>query len=192
MLFRQKTGVHFGYRRKTFRLHSLLVNVCFLFFFLRFLSKECCLNNVSFKWLLSKFYIIFCMPSAFVFSFIGYLISTNIATLLWTYEDENFNTSNVILSMSSRTLQLLIQTLNVNKNNQIKWYGQGRRWRILWISFQLAVLLKLFIHMTFAKSLWKSELAELFRIPCFCQRLLVIIIGYEDFLSLNLHVIRMS
>ena len=164
----------------------------FAFFFLRFLSKECCLNNVSFKWLLSKFYIIFSMPSAFVFSFVGYLISTNMATLLWTYEDENFNTSNVILSMSSRTLQLLIQTLNVNKNYQIKWYGQGRRRRILWISFPLAVLLKLFIHMTFAKSLWKSELAELFRIPCSCGSLLVFIIGCDYFLPLNLHVIRMS
>ena len=132
------------------------------------------------------------MPSAFVFSFVGYLISTNMATLLWTYEDENFNTSNVILSMSSRTLQLLIQTLNVNKNYQIKWYGQGRRRRILWISFQLAVLVKLFIHMTFATSLWKSELAELFRIPCSCGSLLVVIIGWDYFLPLNLHVIRMS
>ena len=160
--------------------------------FLQFVSKECCLNNASFKGLLSKFYIIFSIPSAFVFSFIGYLISTNMATLLWTYEDEKFNTSNVILSMSSRTLQPLTQTPNVNKNYQIKWYGQGWRRRLLWISFQLAVLLKLFIHITFSKSLRKSELAELFRIPCSFGRLLVVIIGYEDFLSLNLHIKRMS
>ena len=58
--------------------------------------------------------------------------------------------------MSSRTPQLLIQTLNVNKNYQIKRYGQGRRRRPLWISFQLTVLLTLFIHMTFAKSLVKK------------------------------------
>ena len=94
--------------------------------------------------------------------------------------------------MFSRTLQLLIETLNVNKNDQIKWYGQGRRRRLLWISFQLTVLLKLFIHMTFVKSLWKSELAELFRIPCSCRRSLVVIEGCENFLSLNLYVIRMS
>ena len=112
--------------------------------------------------------------------------------VLWTYEDKKFNTSNVVLSMSSRTLQLLIPTLNVNKNYQIKWYGQGRRRRLLWISFQLVVSLKLFIHMTFAKSLWKSGLAELFRITCSCERLLFVIIDYENFLSLNLHVIRMS
>ena len=60
------------------------------------------------------------MPSAFGFSFIGYLISTNMASLLGTYEDEKFNTSDVILSLSSRTLQLLTPTLNVNKNYQIK------------------------------------------------------------------------
>ena len=173
-------------------LDRIFPSKCLLSSFLQFLSKEWCLNNVSFKWLLSKFYIIFSMPSAFVFSFIGYLISTNIATLLWTYEGEKFNTSNVILSMSSRTLKLLIETPNVNKNYQVKWYGQGRRRRILWISFHLVVLLKLFIYMTFAKSLWKCELAELFRIPCSCGRLLVVIIGCEDFLSLNLHVIRMS
>ena len=129
-------------------LDRIFPSKCLLSSFLQFLSKECCLNNISFKWLLSKFYIIFSMPSVFVFGFIGYLISTNMATLLWTYEDKKFNTSNVILSMSSRTLQLLIQTLNVNKNYQIKWYGQGRRRRILWISIHLAVLLKLFIHMT--------------------------------------------
>ena len=38
----------------------------------------------------------------------------------------------------------------------------------------------------------KSELAELFRIPCSCGRSLVVIIGYENFLPLNLYVIRMS
>ena len=27
-----------------------------------------------------------------------------------------------------------------------KWFGQGRRRRLLWVSFQLSVLLKLFIH----------------------------------------------
>ena len=58
--------------------------------------------------------------------------------------------------MSSRTPQLLTQTLNVNKNYQMKRYGQGRRRRLLWISFQLTVLLTLFIHMTFAKSLVKK------------------------------------
>ena len=114
---------------------------------------------LSSKWLLSKLYIIFSMHSALDFSFIGYLISTNMASLLWTYEDEKFNTFHVILSMFYRTLQFLIQTLNVNKNYQIKSYGQGRRRRLLWISFQLAVLFKLFIHMRFAKSLWKIEQA---------------------------------
>ena len=122
---------------------------------------------------------------------IGYLVSTNMASLLWTYKDEKFDTSNFNL-MSSRTLQLLIQTLNVNKNYQIKWYGQGRRKKILWISFQLTVLLKFFIRMVFVKSLWKSELTELFWISCFCGRSLVVIIGCENFLSLNLCVIRMS
>ena len=39
---------------------------------------------------------------------------------------------------------------------------------------------------------WKSELAELFRIPCSCGRSLVVIKGCENFLSLNLYVIRMS
>ena len=147
---------------------------------------------LSSKWLLSKLYIIFSMHSALDFSFIGYLISTNMASLLWTYEDEKFNTFHVILSMFYRTLQFLIQTLNVNKNYQIKSYGQGRRRRLLWISFQFAVLFELFIHMRFAKSLWKIELAELFRIHCSCGRLLVVIIDCENFLSLNLQVIRTS
>ena len=53
--------------------------------------------------------------------------------------------------MSSRTPQLLIQTLNVNKNYQMERYGQGRRRWFLWISYQLTVLLTLFIHMTFVK-----------------------------------------
>ena len=86
-----------------------------------------------------------------------YLASTNMECLLWTNED---------YLLSSRTLQLLIQSLNINKNYQMKWNGQGRRRRLLWFSFQLTILHKLFIHMTFIKSLWKSELAVLFRIPC--------------------------
>ena len=130
------------------------------------------------------------MPSALGFNFIGYLISTNKASLLWTYEDEKLDASNVILC-SAELPQLLIQTLNVDKNYKIKWYGQGRRRRLLWISFQLAVSLKIFIQMAFSRSLLKSGLAELLRIPYFCRRSLVLIIGCKDFLSLNLYVIRM-
>ena len=61
--------------------------------------------------------------------------------------------------MSSRTPQLLIQTLNVNKNYQIKRYGQGRRRRLLWISFQVTVLFTLFIHMTFVKK-WTGRIVS--------------------------------
>ena len=61
--------------------------------------------------------------------------------------------------MSSRTPQLLIQTLNVNKNYQIKRYGQGRCRRLLWISFQLTVLFTLFIHMTFVKK-WTGRIVS--------------------------------
>ena len=94
------------------------------------------------------------------------------------------------LVSTTSTLQLLIQTLNVKKNYQIKW--EGRRRRLQWTSFQLAVLLKLFIHMTFTNSLWKSEWAELFQISCCCRRLLIVIIGCGNFLSLNPYVIRIS
>ena len=118
---------------------------------------------------------------------IGYLVSINMASLLWTYEDKKFNTINVILCPAGLSNSLSFDTNSyVNKNYQIKWYGQGRRRRLLWISFQLTVLLKLFIHRTFVNnSLWKRELAELFRIPCFWERSLVIIsvtkpIWYRD------------
>ena len=90
---------------------------------------------------------------------------------------QKINTINVILCPAGLSNSLSFDTNScVNKNYQIKWYGQGRRRRLLWISFQLTVLLKLFIHMTFVNnSLWKRELEELFRIPCFWERSLVII-----------------
>ena len=54
-----------------------------------------------------------------------------------------------------------------------------------------SVLLKLFIriHLPIVR---ESEPAEFFRIPYFCGRWLVLIIGCKNFLSLNLYVIRMS
>ena len=96
------------------------------------------------------------------------------------------------LVSTSPTLQILIKTLNIKKNYQRKWYRQGRHRRLQWISFYLAVLLKLFIHMAFANSLRKSVVTELFQISCFCERSLVVIIGCRNFLSLNPYVIRMS
>ena len=95
-------GVHFGYWKNTFRSHSFLIN-------------EYCLNKASLQWLLSKLYIILSMPSALGFRVQPertmtittiellyyqdwyYLISTNMASLLWTYEDEKLNTTTVIL-----------------------------------------------------------------------------------------------
>ena len=94
--------------------------------------------------------------------------------------------------MSSRTLQLLIQTLNVNRNYQIKWYGQGRHRRLPWISFQLTVLLSFSLKWRFWRVFEKVNFAELFWIPCSCGSSLVVIIGCESFLSLKLYVIRMS
>ena len=78
------------------------------------------------------------------------------------------------LVSTTPTLQLLIETLNVKKNYQIKWYGQERRRGIKWISLQFTVLLKLFIHIAFANSLWKNELVELFQIPFSCRGSLVV------------------
>ena len=114
------------------------------------------------------------------------------ATLLICFERIDWSLAIGYLVSITPTLQLLIQTLNVKKNYQIKWYGQGRHKRLQWISFQLTVLLKIFIHMDNANSLWKSELAELFQISCFCGRSLVVIIGCGDFLSLNPCIIRVS
>ena len=96
------------------------------------------------------------------------------------------------LVSATPALQLLIETLNVKKNYQIKWYGQERRRGIKWISLQFTVLLKLVIHIGFANSLWKNELVELFQITCSCGRSLVVIIGCGNFQSLSLYVIRMS
>ena len=112
------------------------------------------------------------------------------ATLLICFERIDWSLAIGYLVSITPTLQLLIQTLNVKKNYQIKW--EGRRRRLQWTSFQLAVLLKLFIHMTFTNSLWKSEWAELFQISCCCKRLLIVIIGCGNFLSLNPYVIRIS
>ena len=74
------------------------------------------------------------------------------------------------MSLQLHLCNFLTETLNVNKNYQIKWYGQERHRRL--------VLLKLLIHMVFANSLWKSEQTEQ--------------TGCGNFLSLNLYVIRMS
>ena len=96
---------------------------------------------------MSKFYIVFSVSLA--------LVQT------WSVSFEPMKTNNLTLAVlsyvqqSCPTLQLLIQALNVNKNYQIKWYGQGRCRRLPWISFQLSVLLKLFIHMTSSNSLKK-------------------------------------
>ena len=96
---------------------------------------------------MSKFYIVFSVSLA--------LVQT------WSFSFEPMKTNNLTLAVLSYvqqncpTLQLLIQALNVNKNYQIKWYGQGRCRRLPWISFQLSVLLKLFIHMTSSNSLKK-------------------------------------
>ena len=96
---------------------------------------------------MSKFYIVFSVSLA--------LVQT------WSVSFEPMKTNNLtpaVLSYVQQncpTLQLLIQALNVNKNYQIKWYGQGRCRRLPWIYFQLPVLLKLFIHMTSSNSLKK-------------------------------------
>ena len=88
---------------------------------------------------------------------------------LW--KGKKFNTSNVILSLTGLSNSPTFDTnfFNVNKKYQIKWCCQGRHGRLLWNSFQLTVLFKLFIHITFINSLWKKELAELFQIPCSLQ-----------------------
>ena len=72
--------------------------------------------------------------------------------------------------MSSRTPQLLIQTLNVNKNYQIKRYGQGRRRRLLWISFQLTVLLSNFSFRWHLPRIVSNSLI-LREVTCSCKRL---------------------
>ena len=84
--------------------------------------------------------------------------------------------------------QKLLMLIKNNKwNDMVKEDVEdfGRRF-----PFHLTVLLKLFIHMTFANSLWKSF--ELFQIPCSCGRSLVGIIWCVNFLWLNLYVRRMS
>ena len=65
--------------------------------------------------------------------------------------------------MSNRSLQLFkfwYQLFLLTKKHELKWYGQERRRRFLWISFQLAVLLKLFFQMIFVTSLWKCKRKE--------------------------------
>ena len=100
---------------------------------------------------------------------------------MWPVSFEPTKTKNLLLAMLSYVQRnsptFNTNSYNVNKNYQMKWYGGGRHRRFLWISFQLTALLKLFILMTFVKSLWKSLLAELFRIPFSCGRSLVVIIN---------------
>ena len=113
-------------------------------------------------------------------------------TLPLCYEGFGWRLAMGYLPSTTPTLQILIKTLNIKKNYQIKWYRQGRQSRLQWISFYLTVLLKLFVDMAFANSLRKSVLTELFQISCSCERSLVVIIGCGNFLSLNPYVIRMS
>ena len=100
---------------------------------------------------------------------------------MWPVSFEPTKTKNLLLAMLSYVQRnsptFDTNSYNVNKNYQMKWYGGGRHRRFLWISFQLTALLKLFILMTFVKSLWISLLAELFRIPFSCGRSLVVIIN---------------
>ena len=82
---------------------------------------------------------------------IGYLVSTNMASLLWTHQAEKFNNSNVILcqaELSNFWYKLLMLTEII-------------KYQMIW-SNQLTFLLKLLIHMAFVKSLWKSELENCF------------------------------
>ena len=54
---------------------------------------------------------------------IGYLVSTNMASLLWTHEDENFNISNVILSPAELFdvwYKLLMLTKIIKENDMVK------------------------------------------------------------------------
>ena len=113
-------------------------------------------------------------------------------TLPVCFERFEWSLAIAYLTSTTPTLQRLIQTHNAKKNYQIKWYGQGRRRRLQWVSFQLTALLKLFIHMAFANSLWKNELAQLFQISCSYRRSPGVIIGCGTFRLLNPYVIRIS
>ena len=95
-------------------------------------------------------------------------------TLAICFERLDWSLAVGYLVSTTPTLQLLIETLNVKKNYQIKWYGQERRRGTKWVSLQFTVLLKLFIHIAFANSLWKKELVVLFQIPCSCRGSLVV------------------
>ena len=112
---------------------------------------------------------------------IGFLVSTNMASLLWTYEDEKF-----ILAMLSFVQQNSPIFDDDMINDLVKEDVED------FYEFHFSLVFYSSFSFTFVKSLWKSELTELFRIPCSCGRSLVVIIGSENFLSLNLYVIRMS
>ena len=75
---------------------------------------------------------------------------------------------------NSPTLQLLIQTLNVNKKHQIKWYYQGRRRKPLGVSFWLPNLFKIFIHMIFFNCLRKVKWQNCFKFLVLAEQLFVV------------------
>ena len=102
---------------------------------------------------------------------IDYLVSTNMASFLWTFEDEKCNTSNVILCPA--------ELPNF-------WY------KLLMLTMSAYCFSHAFHSYDICQEFEKRELAELFQITCPCRRSLVVIKGCENFPSLKLYVIRMS
>ena len=109
---------------------------------------------------------------------IGYLVSTNMASLLWTYQAEKFNTSSVILcqaDLSNFWYKLLTEIIKYNEMvNSAYCFTQA------------------FHSHDSCQEFMKKWTGKLFRIPCSCGSSLVVIIGCESFLSLNLYIIMMS
>ena len=82
------------------------------------------------------------------------------ANLLWTYEDEESNTSNVIscpAELSNFLYKLLMLTKIIKLNYMVKKDVE----HFHFISFQFTVLLKLFIHIHLS-IVFETELAEFF------------------------------
>ena len=87
---------------------------------------------------------------------IGYLVSTNMASLLWTHQAEKFNTSNVILcqaELSNFCYKLLMLT------EIIKWNDMVNSAYCFTQAFHSHGISQEFV---------KKWTGKLFQIPCFC------------------------
>ena len=119
--------------------------------------------KLFFQWLLSKLYIIFSMPSA---------LSLLKLFITWHFRSSHWKCS--IKKVLLKNLQNSQRNICARESLLIKLQNTETFRRLL---------------PTFVKSLWENKLAKLFWIPCSCEK--SIVIDWENFLSLNLYVIRM-